>query len=263
MYNLNTFHGEDLNNMFRNSGLKPLFIPEGKKISESSPKNSAIFLVSPKEEDCLEVSPKEGATPQGSPYQFDSQLFPEEDIFDLPNDEEYEIVFNEEDQSQKSFSEKEDKVEIKRTIISQKQWKVFEIGKDQLYEIYIASPLISCSAYLFRYITPDKKDMVILYHALSGIPNELGEIVKQIKKDGVDLKDVTLEVESSDRPDMVDVIKNISTIRDAIFDKYHFPKENCIVKNAGFSCYCVDTHGNHGLVIMPHKHLELQKLLRK
>jgi hypothetical protein len=165
-------------------------------------------------------------------------------------------LHGEKDQSS-LFKEKSPIVEQKAEIINvyQTKWKAFEIGNDQPYKIYQAWPLITCSAYLFTYEKPDGKKMAILYHALSGIPHELDQIIGRIKQDGVqDLKNVKLMVASSDNANdpythIQSGIKKVTELRNEEFLKNNFPKENCTVINNGFSKYCVDTRGNHGLQI--------------
>src|SRR5438445_379143 len=83
-------------------------------------------------------------------------------------------------------------------IIEERKWAKFEIGEHQPYQRYEALPLISCSAYLFRYTSKDNREIAIFYHAKSGLPYELGEIAEQIKNDGVALKNVSLFIASPD-----------------------------------------------------------------
>lgn len=147
---------------------------------------------------------------------------------------------------------KEEKITAREILVNQQKWNAFEIGDDQPYQIYVAAPLLSCSAYIFKYTKPNGKEMRILYHVLSGEPTEFDQIVKKIQTDGVELKNVQLEVKSSDKSNQqhfAKVIESVTSDRNKILIENHFPIENCKVENAGFSYYCVDNRGAQGLNI--------------
>lgn len=147
--------------------------------------------------------------------------------------------------------------------VNEKQWIAFEIDDNQSYQRYEAVPLISCSAYLFRYITKDNRHMAIFYHAKSGLPKELGEITEKIKSDGIALKNVSLFIASSEEasnPKHRVAIEIAANSRSELFKRYGFPagfledKSKCIIEEKGYSCYCVDTQGNHGVsIVKKHK----------
>lgn len=133
-------------------------------------------------------------------------------------------------------------------IVGEGDFKVVTVSDRVPYAVYSAAPLFSCFGMLFKYQTPDGDRKAILYHTPSGVISEekLNTFTQIIRDDKCSLSNVDITIAISDTKNSANKILNLcmSELRGAKLDK-----PPTILEHK--ACYCVDTLGVEGEVIVP------------
>jgi len=131
-------------------------------------------------------------------------------------------------------------------IIHEGQYRFITIDPKGKYVKYTAMPLITCFAYLILYQTIQGNNVAVLYHAKSGLANQLKEILQHIQTNCKQMQEIVIAIPNSmNYQNTPDLLNNGKRLIQESLNNEHL--NISIVENA--MLYSVDTVGNHGTLL--------------
>ncbi len=131
-------------------------------------------------------------------------------------------------------------------LIPEDKFVIFKIDPNEEYQQYLASPLLTCFAYLIYYQTQQDNTKAVLYHAKSGEPKRLPAIVANIESEYKSLNKIIIAIPHSENyANTSSILDNAKQSLANIFMTSIDNLNISIVESAAI--YMADTYGNHNI----------------
>lgn len=122
---------------------------------------------------------------------------------------------------------------------------ILTIDHEKERDAYQTTPLITCFAYVLLYRTHDKKNKIVLAHALAGEPSLIDHIAKMIKDECEKVTEVAVGIPDT-RMSPYDLSFTFLQSAKEKLDKHFAFTDNLKVELCR-PLYRIDSHGNYGL----------------